>query len=377
MIPNLMKNYIAIAMLFSFSLFSINLLAQDKPSNGDCKQAIATAQQALAYIEKADVTGFKSLMNGEWLGEVTDEQLEKIFEEFKYCSYNYNPPADPSQINVMTMPADGDDLKGTIFVVFLRYVSKKDVNTASKIAVTVSDSSKIMNVDFSDLIRQRESISAESEYSHLDSFNLQFKDISWFRVLYNNGYRNNKNVDGKPYYAVTGGKFPVEVLKRQYKEKFMNFAKKETKDEEVLKQIEISADSLSGFFGTLLAENDNEALLKDEKVEQIIADVFRYVNEAKVDSIDYQYYGYDRKENPENVTLRVCFNNDEYKDLTEFIISCKLSTQTDQENLSDYIILVHSEQTRYLLSKAKNPKLFAALRRLADYDWGDNYEENP
>lgn len=376
---NFMKNYIAIVMLFGLSLLSTNLLAQEKKqSDEEKKQAIATAQKTLEYIQQSDTIGFKSLMHQLWLDEVTDDQIKMVFNSFKYYLDNYAPPANLDEINVISQHIDNGMLKGMLRTVNFRYVSKNNADSVRMILVGVFDSSKIVNVNLSNPIMQRKLIEPKPTQLHLKGLNLQYKDVSWFRIWYNNGFKDDKKIAGRPYYAVTGGKFDVKALQKQGKDRMRSFHNVETTDTEAVKKMEMSMDSLANIAAIFMSRSDNETLLKDKKVKKMMADVFKYVNQANVDSTDFHFLDKNEKGNPEYIRLRINFTNEEYKNLGEFSIRCVLTDDLGTEGTtSDYIEVKHSELTRYLLSKAKNPELLAALRRLADYDWGDNYEENP
>lgn len=339
------------------------------------------SKKVLSYIQQSDIEGFRSVLHSS-LEAITDDQIEAGFRPFKYILDNYTPPSDISQVEIknheVNIQQEDFSLEGDIYLIELPYVSKNNSDSVRHITLTLFDGLELMGLNIYDPNKKSEILIPEPSQPHLDAFNLQFKDVSWFRIWYSNGYRKDKRINEQYYYAVTGGKFSFGSRGDDAKGQINDYLDPEGENSESMNTVETALDSLISIGSAVLSRSDNETLLKDEKVQEMMQDLFDQINKAKIDSIDYMYLDDQEMSNPEDIYLRIDFSNDEYKNMGEFQIKCVLTDEPGtKENSSDYIIVKHSQQTRYLLSKAKNPKLFAALRRLADYDWGDNYEENP
>jgi hypothetical protein len=99
------------------------------------------------------------------------------------------------------------------------------------------------------------------------------------------------------------------------------------------------------------------------------------LNAAKFDSTDFKQMNSHTTGNPEWIYLRFKFKNIEYSNLGEFnIIYCLTEETGISENNFDYIILIHSESTRYFIKKDKYPELMNTLMTIARKDYGNCLE---
>lgn len=158
---------------------------------------------------------------------------------------------------------------------------------------------------------------------HQDSFSFKLSELSWFRIWYESGTLQNEFGDQYGYYAVKGGKNKLT-----------------------------NCGLLSPF-------------------EQMLS----ILNTAKIDSIDFKQMNSHTTGNPEWIYLRLKFKNMEYSNLGEFnIIYCLTEEPGIPEKNFDYIILIHSESTRYFIKKDKYPELMNILATIARKDYGDCLE---
>jgi hypothetical protein len=162
---------------------------------------------------------------------------------------------------------------------------------------------------------------------HLNKINMQTDNISWFRIWYDDGSKiNRKYGNNIGYYAVSGQKKElIEIgMKKQFQE------------------------------------------------------TFNLINAAKFDSLDFKYMRENEIGDPEWIYLRLKFDNEEYKNLGEFEISYFIDEEdTKKEIMSDYVIFKHTDKTRYLLLKNKNPELVQKLMEIAHHDYVKYYDRNP
>lgn len=183
--------------------------------------------------------------------------------------------------------------------------------------VMVSDDKQIIGYTYSENnIANEGIIEPENNEPHLEKLNLQTDNISWLRIWYESGFKDKNKFFGKNYYAISGKRDVFDKLNNQ-------------------KQFE---------------------------------ELFELINNAHADSTDFRYLRKDRLGNPEWIYLRFKFDNEEYSNLGEFEIYCYLDEDTSdpKEILSDYIIVKHTDKTRYLFLKKKNQALLKKLKQIAD-----------
>jgi hypothetical protein len=130
----------------------------------------------------------------------------------------------------------------------------------------------------------------------------------------------------------------------------------------------------TGFYAV---SGDNQKL-NEIGVKDKFQKLFNLIYTAEFDSLDFKYLREDEVGDPEWIYLRMKFNNEDYKNLGEFEISYFIKEeQGKKEIMSDYIILKHTDKTRYLIRKDKNQDIIKILTEIAHYDYGDYYERYP
>lgn len=156
---------------------------------------------------------------------------------------------------------------------------------------------------------------------HLDKHQLNVNDISWFRIWYGSGFKENKYGDSYGYYAVEGG----------------------------------------------------QAKLNKCGNKVILEELFNLINDAPIDSMDHSSSLNNYIGKPEFLLLRFKFDSELYKDLGEVKIRFVLEESPNQAESrvnANYILIFHSGKTRYLIDKSKNRALIEKLKELAYIDYG-------
>jgi hypothetical protein len=154
---------------------------------------------------------------------------------------------------------------------------------------------------------------------HQNLFDLKLEDLNEFRFYYEPGNANIDSARNKSYYAVSGG------------------YNKLTKCE--------------------LISSFNQ--------------LFNLLNESKFDSTDYKLMISYTRGDSEFFYLRFNMNKGPYIKLGDFeIVTCLTNEIGVNEELMDYVILIHSKTTRYFIRKTDNIELALLLEEMAHTDYG-------
>lgn len=359
-------------------LFSLLLLVFNVNLYGQANTSLDIAKRGLQFIKNGQRDSLMSVLDERVARVVKKEQIDKIMRNGKSLINNSNYPLD-SVITVTNSIVMLDGEKYKIDNYSIPFVQKNNKDSISYFLVSVLENTKITKLAISTTPSGMRIMEPARTEPHLKKLNLKFKDVIWFRIWYNNGYKKDRIVNGKNYYAVSGGIFESE-----------NQVTKQIQD--VLNSITISttmsssekiekSNYLNGVLNQLERSQlnlSNQYSIKDSKVKKLFQNVFDNINIADIDSIDYKFLKEGLVGDPESIYLRFKFRNKKYKDLEEFQIFCFFEEESNKKELmSDYIIIKHTAKTRYLLLKAKNEKLVEALKELAYYDYKDYYEDNP
>jgi len=190
--------------------------------------------------------------------------------------------------------------------------------------IAVTDNRKIFGMNISDKNPLKQNvIEPEHTQRHLDRLDLQAGHITWFRVWYESGFKNEVRYAGKNYYAASGDRKALDRL-------------------------------------------GNKKLLQE---------LFVMVNGAQPDSVDFRYMDEEIFGNPEIISLRFMFDNSSNRGLGEFKLTCHFEDEPGEEEImSEYIVLKHTEKTRYLFLKEKHRNMVEKLKEIAGYNYGTYYE---
>jgi hypothetical protein len=158
---------------------------------------------------------------------------------------------------------------------------------------------------------------------HLKKLELDIDQVKWFRIWYGAGHENNNYGDKYGYYAVSG---------RNAK----------------LKKCDLYSDL------------------------NVILDSIKTI---KFSATDYYDLGMNIDGDDEFVSIRLKFKNKPYSKMGEFELYYAFSADTlDHDSKTDYIILGHSDYTRYLIKKEDHPALVQLFERLTYREYGDCME---
>lgn len=372
-----LKKVIRLSILSFILLFGINPLVQGQESNN---QALIVAKEVLSYLREGNADKILSALDKRVIEQgVTKEQIDELVKQGKIIIDEYHFPSD-SEIKLSEqffITVEGTEHK--IDHYDFPFISKQNKDSVKHILISIFDKESTVRLFISDDMWGRKIIEPSYSEPHLENFNLQFKDVSWFRIWYSNGYKNDRIIKGKDYYAVSGGKFNSDnIVSNKILLAIDSISNSDKipaiEKEESIKYLKEIYEQINSSLSNL----NNEYSIKDPKINDLFSELFNCVNTASIDSTDYKYLDEDKIGDPEWISLRFKIDNPDYKDLGEFKISCFWNEGINKNNiLSEYIIIKHSDKTRYLLSKNKNPKLLTALRKIADHDYEKYYEENP
>jgi hypothetical protein len=315
---------ISIGLLMTGCKFSYTKSAE-KTTNLSDNSSFLTAKKSLRYIQENKTDSLKGLLNSDVLKMVKPEQLDWLMREGKIVLDNYENPNDTSVLKSQqaNYSVGGKQL---IEMFSFPYQSKVYKDSVKYFHITIADN-EICKLFLNDYPPGMRIIEPKHSEPHKNKINLQTDNLKWFRIWYDGGVFDNKRYKNENgFYAVSGDK-----------EKF-------------------------------------EEIGINDKFKKL----FNLINTAKFDSLDFKYLREDEVGDPEWIYLRMEFDNEEYKNLGEFEISCFIKEdQGKKEIMSDYIILKHTDKTRYLISKNENQEIVKVLTDIAHYDYGDYYEKNP
>lgn len=287
--------------------------------------SILIAKKSLRYIQENKTDSLKGLLNSKVLKMAKPEQIDWLMREGKLVLNNYKYPNDTS---VLKSQKTNYSMRGkqviNMFSFPFQSIVHKDSVKYFHITITDNEIYRLLLNDYPPGMRIIEPKHSEPHKSKID---MQTDNLKWFRIWYNGGVYNKKRFKNETgFYAVSGDNQKLDKI--GVKDKFQK--------------------------------------------------LFNLINVAEFDSLDFKYLREDEVGAPEWIYLRLKFNNEEYKNLGEFKISYFIKEeQGKKEIMSDYIILKHTDKTRYLMRKDKSQDIIKILTEIAHYDYGDYYERYP
>jgi hypothetical protein len=315
---------VLIGLLMTGCKFSYTEPSEKTTDLGD-NSSILIAKKSLRYIQENKTDSLKGLLNSKVLKMAKPEQIDWLMRKGKIVLNNYEYPNDTSVLKSQkTNYSMGG--KQVIEMFSFPFQSKVHKDSVKYFHITIADN-EIYRFLLNDYPPGMRIIEPKHSEPHKDKINMQSDNLKWFRIWYDGGVYNKKRFKNETgFYAVSG-------------------------DNQKL----------------------NEIGVKD-KFEKL----FNLIYTAEFDSLDFKYLREDEVGDPEWIYLRMKFNNEEYKNLGEFEISYFIKEeQGKKEIMSDYIILKHTDKTRYLMRKDKNQDIIKILTEIAHYDYGDYYERYP
>ena len=304
---------------------NFNYNGQNKNSNtNDKNDAFTIAKSALEYIRDSKLDSLRNQLEPNVLSKINPAYINWLMDEGKKVINNSVYPQDSIVIisESINYSITG---KTTVKMFSFPFQSKENKDTIKYFHVTVAKN-KIYRLLLNNYAPGRRLIEPSHSETHKDNFNLQTSNLSWFRIWYDGGIGNNTKYQNETgYYAVSGDLDDLE--KSGIRDKFQQ--------------------------------------------------VFNLLNNADFDSLDFQYMRDSEVGDPEWIYLRMKFNG-EYKSLGEFHVSYFITEENGKkEVMSDYIILKHTNKTRYLLNKGKNPELANLLTQIGRFNFEGFYERYP
>jgi hypothetical protein len=315
---------VLIGLLMTGCKFSYTEPSENTTDLGD-NSSILIAKKSLRYIQENKTDSLKGLLNSKVLKMAKSEQIDWLMREGKLVLDNSEYPNDTSILKSQkTNYSMGG--KQVIEMFSFPFQSKVHKDSVKYFHITITDN-EIYRLLLNDYPPGMRIIEPKHSEPHKDKINMQSDNLKWFRIWYDGGVYNKKRFKNETgFYAVSG-------------------------DNQKL----------------------NEIGVKDK-----FQKLFNLIYTAEFDSLDFKYLREDEVGDPEWIYLRMKFNNEDYKNLGEFEISYFIKEeQGKKEIMSDYIILKHTDKTRYLIRKDKNQDIIKILTEIAHYDYGDYYERYP
>ncbi|MCJ7448044.1 MAG: hypothetical protein MUO72_10135 [Bacteroidales bacterium] len=297
-----------------------------KPTDSTDSLVLVIAKKALRSIQENKPDSLEILIDSKVLRKTKPEQITWIMQEGQSIIDNYLFPNDTlilksQSINYTT---SGVLVINTLSLPFQHKIYKDSVRYFHFTLIN----NKIQKILINNYHPGINIIEPKRTEPHLQKIDMQTDNIRWFRIWYDGGSinKNKKYGSNRGYYAVSGNREKLEKI----------------------------------------------------GMKDAFQDIFKLISSANFDSLDYKYRPEDEISNPEWLYLRFKFHNEEYKNLGEFQISYYINEDGGKkEEMSDYIVIKHTEKTRYLLLKDKNPELVQKLIEVAHHDYQKFYEIIP
>ncbi len=383
--------YVKIAII-TICLTTINIISTSAFSQNK-DQSVEVSLKALKLLLDEDYKGFKDLFLQEALGNATDEQFETISIQMKQILDKYDLIL-AEEIKMDSIDLEGKDLDHVLNLMkisttktkiqlnnlIIPILSRTEKDSIKYIKSTVLDKESLIGFN---ILKgnpfektKRRIIETVGKAPHLESFNFDINDLKWFRIWYNNGYKKDRKINNRNYYAVPGGSYqPNTAQLDSMRNTILN---NKSLSAEERKKAKNEFDAFYAIMEAGLGDMSNEESIKDTQIRKLLQELFKQINRAKVEIKDYQYLKEEDKGNPEYIYLRFLFNDSKYKNFHELKVRLILQEEPNiSEPLSPYIEIKHSEKTRYLLLKDNNKDLVKILKKIAYHDYKDFYEENP
>jgi len=307
-----------------FLTISMNQSFGQIKTSFDNTEEIEFAKKAMQIVSEGDKEALKSLIHSDILKKAKDEQIDLLIEQGQNLLKLAEIPNDSliQQSNKVHYAFwKKIELAELSFPFTLKSVAGSDSIVYFNIGVS---DNKILAITIYEYPFGRRLIEPEHSEPHLEKHSLSYSAINWFRIWYGAGYQENEYEDGYGYYAVSGDKSRIDKL----------------------------------------------------NIETELSSLFQLINNVEIDSTDFKYLRNKHKGDPEYIYLRFQFDNQPYNDFGEFSIYFYIKEEPEKpEPLSDYIILKHSNKTRYLLKKENNPKIVELLKRITYRKYDKYYEK--
>jgi hypothetical protein len=289
----------------------------------DNTEEIEFAKTAMKAVQKGDKEELKKLIHEDVLKTVTEKQLDQLMKDGYTLLNTAELPMDSliqESNNVTIHNGKKIEIAQLSFPFTLKGSSSKD--SIVYMNVSVADH-KILSMNVNQYPFGRRIIEPSHSEPHLDQHSLSYESINWFRIWYGSGFEKNDYGDRYGYYAVSGDRKKMDKL----------------------------------------------------KIQKELSDLFDLINTTKADSTDFKYLRDESVGQPEYIYLRFKFDNAPYNQFGEFSIYHHLKDQPGKpEPMSKYIIIEHSDKTRYLYLVSKNPEMVELLRKIS-YNRYDKYFE--
>ncbi len=282
---------------------------------------LVTAKKALKFIEHNQLDSLKSMFPEKIIENATDSIWQELMSKGQTAILKSNFPSD--SLVQITNTINIIDGKRQVFARLSFPFTNQTSKDSTKYINLITSENQLHGLYIANYPFGLRIIEPEHNEPHLSRHSANYESVSWFRIWYGSGFKKNKFGGSYGYYAVSG-------------------------DKEKLNKLEI---------------------------KPVLTELFDLINSAKIDSTDFNYMSPDRNGNPEYIYLRFKMNNEPYKNFGEFTVYYTLEEEEGKpEELSEFIIVKHSEKTRYLYKKSDNPLLVDKLKELTYRDYGRHQE---
>lgn len=289
----------------------------------DNSEEIALAKKAMVVVKDGNKEELKKLIHEDILKSATEEQIDQLMEHGNRLLNSAELPNDSliqESNNVNFHNGKKIEIAQLSFPFTLKDLANKD--SIVYLNVGVSDN-KILAINVNQYPFGRRIIEPKHSEPHLEEHSLEYESINWFRIWYGSGFEKNDYGDRFGYYAVSGDKKKMDKL----------------------------------------------------KIQPELTELFDLLNSTKPDSTDFKYLRDETIGDPEYIYFRFKFDNSPYDQFGEFSIYHHLKDEPRKADpMSKYIIIKHSDKTRYLYSIENNPDMVELLKKLT-YKRYDKYFE--
>ncbi|MDW3649496.1 MAG: hypothetical protein R8P61_20670 [Bacteroidia bacterium] len=292
-------------------------------NQSDIIAARPIANKALELIRNAQFDSLKKQLDPQFLSQYKPEKLDTILQEAKVIlDSSIYPKESEIIITNSYLQTESGEKEGILFGFPFEQMGEENSRSIFQIIVIREKIHGLGVLTFpSDLAL----IDPPQAEPHRTNFDLQTKDLSWFRIWYDGGMWDNKKYENREgYYAVSGSR--RELINTGIDTKFQ--------------------------------------------------EVFDLLNKADFDSLDVRQVSDNQIGDPEWIYLRMKFEG-ENEDLKGLELSYFIKEEKGKEQSSSgYIILAHNYYTRYLLRAEKNPELVRLLTEIGRHDYTGYFESD-
>jgi len=282
---------------------------------------LITAKRAIKFIETSQLDSLKNMFPTEMANATKESIWEDIMTNGSKAINLYTMPPD-SLVKISNTINLNNGSKQIVTKLSFPYYSKEMKSKKTYINLATSEG-KLYGLNVGDYPFGMRIVEPKHSEPHLDNHSLSYESIKWFRIWYGSGFEKNDYGDRFGYYAVSGEK----------------------------------------------------KTLKELNIEPELFQLFELINKTKPDSIDFKHLRDEAVGDPEYIYLRFKFDKTPYDKFGEFSIYHHLKDEPGKtESMSKYIIVKHSEKTRYLFLVDKNSKFSELLKKIT-YKIYDKYFE--